>query len=213
MNKRAFLYIECILLFFIVPSLLYFFRHWFAWRITPIVLVVALVCSIYLIADKSFDRRKLWNTNHIADHFIKICLTFIVPGIMISVFTYYFQRIHFIYFVSAEPGLWFVFILLYPLLAVYPQELVFRAFFFHRYGELFSSGFTLILLNGISFGIAHLFYANWFAPVLSMFGGMLFAYRYKKTDSLLAAAIEHGLWGNFLFTIGLGWYFYSGSIR
>jgi hypothetical protein len=25
-------------------------------------------------------------------------------------------------------------------------------------------------------------------------------------------ALEHALWGNFLFTTGIGWYFYSGSI-
>ncbi len=28
-----------------------------------------------------------------------------------------------------------------------------------------------------------------------------------------AVSIEHALWGNFLFTVGIGWFFYSGAIR
>jgi len=28
----------------------------------------------------------------------------------------------------------------------------------------------------------------------------------------LAAGLEHALWGDLLFTLGLGWYFYTGSI-
>jgi uncharacterized protein len=45
------------------------------------------------------------------------------------------------------------------------------------------------------------------------FRGMLFACRYARAGSLVAPVIEHGLWGGFIFTIGMGWYFYSGSIR
>ena len=29
---------------------------------------------------------------------------------------------------------------------------------------------------------------------------------------MIAASLEHALWGNALFTIGWGWYFYAGSI-
>jgi membrane protease YdiL (CAAX protease family) len=109
-------------------------------------------------------------------------------------------------------GVWLLILLLYPLLAAYPQEIIFRGFFFQRYGTLFSNQWILILVNGICFGWAHVMYANWIAPVLSTLGGMLFAYRYLKTGSLLIVGIEHGLWGNYLFTLGLGWFFYSGSI-
>jgi hypothetical protein len=48
--------------------------------------------------------------------------------------------------------------------------------------------------------------------VLSMLGGWLFAYRYHRTGSVFAVSLEHGLWGDFLFTVGLGRYLYSGSI-
>ncbi|HQI02242.1 MAG TPA: CPBP family intramembrane metalloprotease [Deltaproteobacteria bacterium] len=212
-SKRALLCAECAVLFFILPVTLYFIRHWFAWRITPIVLLVSFLCFLSLITDKDFDRKRLWHIRDFPVHIKAIMITFFIAATGIAFFTYLFQRMYFLYFLSAEPRLWLVFVLIYPLLVVYPQELVFRAFFFHRYRSIFEHRLTMIALSGISFGLAHLFFANWYAPVLSTLGGILFAYRYTKAQSLVVAAFEHGLWGNFLFTIGMGWYFYSGSIR
>jgi membrane protease YdiL (CAAX protease family) len=70
----------------------------------------------------------------------------------------------------------------------------------------------MILFNALSFSLAHLFYGNWVAPVLSFAGGLLFAWRYQTSQSLPLVALEHALWGDYLFTIVLGWYFYSGAI-
>jgi membrane protease YdiL (CAAX protease family) len=105
-----------------------------------------------------------------------------------------------------------VVMLLYPFLSALPQEVVFRAFFFARYGSLFSNPVTLVVCNGLSFGLAHAVCGNWPAVVLSTLGGWLLAYRYHHTRSVPTVSLEHGLWGNFLFTLGLGRYLYSGSI-
>lgn len=204
---------ECLVLFFILPAALFFVRHWFAWRATPIVLALAVFSSACLLLDKGFDRRKLWDVRPLRAHVRGIALAFLGPAVLMGVFTYAFHRPLFLYFISAEPWLWFVFVVFYPLFACYPQEVLFRAFFFHRYGPLFERQAVTVVLSGLSFGLAHLFLANPFAPVLAAFGGMLFAYRYAKAGTVMAPAVEHGLWGNFLFTIGMGWYFYSGSIR
>jgi len=212
-DRRVLLFVECVVCFFICPAALYFVRHWFAWRITPIVLALSLLCFVSLVLDKGFDRSRLWGLRQLKTHVKGILIAFIGPAALLGVFTYLFFRTHFLYFISAEPRLWFVFVLFYPLLACYPQEVLFRAFFFHRYGPLFGRVPVMIVLSGLSFGMAHLFYNNPFAPVLSTFGGMLFAYRYARSGTLVASAIEHGLWGNFLFTIGMGWFFYRGSIR
>lgn len=212
-SKKTLLCAECAVLFFIVPAALYFVRHWFAWRITPIVLLLSLLCLYRLITDKDFDRRRLWYIRDFPVHLKGILLTFSTAATIVALFTYLFQRVHFLYFLSAEPKLWLVFVLIYPLLVVYPQELVFRAFFFHRYRVIFERRATMIALSGLSFGLAHIFFANWYAPVLSTLGGILFAYRYAKAQSVMVTTLEHGLWGSFLFTIGMGWYFYSGSIR
>ena len=99
-------------------------------------------------------------------------------------------------------------ILAYPLLAALPQ-----AIFFHRYRRLFPHPGLMILASALSFGLAHLIYANWVAPLPSFLGGLLFGWRYVNPRFLLAVSIEHTLWGNFLFTVGIGWFFYSGAIR
>jgi uncharacterized protein len=210
---RALLFVECMVLFFIGPAALFFVRHWFAWRITPIVLLFSFLCAVFLLRDNGFDRNKLWDVSSLGPHLRAILLTFLFPALSLALFTYAFHRRLFLYFISAEPWLWLVFVLLYPVLACYPQEVLFRAFFFHRYQPLFPGRGVMIALSGLSFGLAHLFFNNALAPVLATFGGMLFAYRYARADTVVASALEHGLWGNFLFTIGLGWYFYSGSIR
>ena len=47
--------------------------------------------------------------------------------------------------------------LLYPLMSVAVQELVYRTFYFHRYGVLFGDAWWLaILLNGVLFGLGHI---------------------------------------------------------
>jgi membrane protease YdiL (CAAX protease family) len=102
---------------------------------------------------------------------------------------------------------------LYPVLAAAPQELIFRAFFFHRYAPIFPGPASLLAANALSFGLAHLLYANWIAVVLSTLGGLLFASRYWRTGSLLVVSLEHGLWGDLLFTVGVGGYLHSGAIR
>ena len=100
----------------------------------------------------------------------------------------------------------------YPVFSVYPQELIFRAFLFHRYRPLFGSTRNLVIVSAVAFGLAHLFFANLLAPLLSAVGGWIFARTYARSDSTLQATIEHALFGCFLFTVGLGWYFYGGSI-
>ena len=70
----------------------------------------------------------------------------------------------------------------------------------------------MILMSSIIFCFAHIFVINWVAPLLSFFGGLIFALTYNRTKSLLIASLEHSLYGNALFVIGLGWFFWGGSV-
>jgi membrane protease YdiL (CAAX protease family) len=108
--------------------------------------------------------------------------------------------------------MWILVMVFYPLFSVYPQEIIFRAFFFHRYEKLFGNNSWLIISSGLSFGFVHLFFGNWIAVVLSCAGGIFFANTYSKTRSLLIVSMEHSIWGDFIFTIGLGIFFYSGAV-
>jgi membrane protease YdiL (CAAX protease family) len=111
-----------------------------------------------------------------------------------------------------RPVLWLAILVLYPLLSALPQELIFRVFLFHRYRTLFPDGRTLPLVSAGVFALAHLVLGNWVALLLSLAGGLLFAYTYARTGSLGLVTLEHGLWGNWLFTVGMGSYFYGGHV-
>ena len=50
------------------------------------------------------------------------------------------------------------------------------------------------------------------AVLLGTLGGILFAYTYCKSGSLILAAVEHAIWGCALFTFGLGSYFYGSTV-
>jgi membrane protease YdiL (CAAX protease family) len=59
----------------------------------------------------------------------------------------------------------------------------------------------------------HIVYRNPLAVVLTFFGGLIFAWRYKVTNSLLTSSFEHALYGCWLFTVGLGDFFYHGRAQ
>ncbi len=212
-QRKILLSIECALFFFVLPVWLYFLRHQLAYKLVPLMLPVAAGCALYLAKDRSFDRRTMWSTDSIAMHLRIIIKTFIPLAMLMAVGAAFFLDDRFLAFPCSRTKTWLIFLLLYPVLAAYPQELVFRSFFFQRYGVLFPNSGVLILFNSVSFGLAHVVYGNAIAPLLTGLGGFVFAYRYLRTKSLVAVSIEHALWGSFVFTIGFGWYLYSGSIR
>jgi membrane protease YdiL (CAAX protease family) len=103
-----------------------------------------------------------------------------------------------------RPWAWALLIGLYPLLSVLPQELLFRVFFFHRYGALCSGPLARILVSAAVFGLAHLVYGNGTAVALSTVGGIFFSWTFARTGSLWLVVAEHSLYGMLLFTLGLG---------
>jgi membrane protease YdiL (CAAX protease family) len=212
-KKESYLVAEWFVLFFAVPLMLYLVRHHLGSRILPLVWVLAGGCVACLIRDPAFDRRVLWKSEDLSSHLRGIVVTFLPPALCISLLTWLLLPGHFLSFPQNKLGIWVVVMVFYPPLFAYPQEVLFRCFFFHRYRPVFPNQVAMILMNGLSFGLAHVFYGNWIAPSLATLGGILFAYRYVKTGSLLAVSLEHGLWGDYLFTVGVGWYFYSGSIQ
>jgi membrane protease YdiL (CAAX protease family) len=62
----------------------------------------------------------------------------------------------------------------------------------------------LVFINGVLFSLAHLFFRNTLVSVLTFLGGLLFALTFLKYKSTLLVSIEHALYGNWLFTVGMG---------
>ena len=69
----------------------------------------------------------------------------------------------------------------------------------------------MVCMSAIAFCFAHILFINWVAPILGLAAGIIFALTYQKTKSLIIVSIEHGLYGDVLFFIGLGWFFWGGA--
>lgn len=136
---------------------------------------------------------------------------FLISAALLTAAVLFLYPQGFLSFPQERPRLWLAVMCLYPILSVIPQEVVFRSFFFQRYASLFTSPNAMIIASALSFGIAHVLLKNWVAVALSTLGGFLFAHTYQKHKSLGLVWLEHALYGCFVFTIGLGFFFYSGA--
>jgi membrane protease YdiL (CAAX protease family) len=106
--------------------------------------------------------------------------------------------------IKAKPTMWIAFICIYSFLSVIPQEIIYRSFYFERYKNLFTNEKLFILSNALVFSLGHLFFNNLLVNVITFIGGLIFAYTYNKTKSLILVSIEHAIYGCWLYTVGFG---------
>ncbi len=97
-----------------------------------------------------------------------------------------------------------VILFVYTFFSVWPQEIIYRTFFFERYEKLFKSSSLFVFINAIVFSLAHLFFRNTLVLVLTFVGGLLFGYTYVRYRSTTAVSLEHALYGSWLYTVGMG---------
>ena len=139
-----------------------------------------------------------------------LLLRFVLCGALLTILTRWFFPSQFLSLPRLHPVLWVAIMVLYPLLSVWPQEVIFRRFLFHRYTEIFGSH-GVIVASALVFGFAHVIFLNWIAVTLTTVGGVMFARNYARERSLWLVFLEHALYGGLVFTIGLGQFFYTGA--
>lgn len=174
-------------------------------------LPVLILAIVMLLADRTFQLRTELSRGFDRWQALSIIGVFAVAG---GAVTYWVWLIHpqwYLEFPKNRPETWARIMLLYPFASVAAQELVYRTFYFHRYGPLFGDSRWLgILINGALFGFGHIVVGTAFAMLGTFATGMLFAMRYSATRSFWAVFIEHTLWGWLVFTVGLGRFFFTG---
>src|SRR5271166_2223325 len=179
----------------------------------PLLWLVAGCASWQLLRDPGFDRARLWKIGTLPSRLGVILLLFAVASFAIWLGTRRFAPNLEWSLVRQNPAFWAVVMVAYPVLSVYPQGLLYRAFFFERYAGLFPARWAMILASAAAFAFLHIIFRNWLAVGLTFAGGLLFAIRYTETDSLATSSFEHALYGCWLFTVGLGQYFYHGTVE
>lgn len=178
----------------------------------PLLWTVAGYAWWRLAGDAGFDRAKLWNAGTLAGRLGVILAVFAMVALMLWVGVHRFAPELEWNFLKRSPAFWAVVMVAYPWLSVYPQGVLYRAFFFERYAGLFPGKWAMIVASAAAFAFLHIIFRNWLAVVLTFGGGLLFAARYAETGSLATSSFEHALYGCWLFTVGLGQYFYHGTI-
>jgi membrane protease YdiL (CAAX protease family) len=184
------------------------------WRLSPLpMLWLATLYCVYVLRGSPGGTVRFWNAAPLAHSLGNILLIFLPAAAVITLGVWQF-RPHLLFgFVRNSPLFWAVVMVLYPVLSVYPQGIIYRAFFFARYRPLFFSSGALIVASAAAFAFSHIIFRSPWSVALTFAAGLLFAWRYQATGSLLVSSLEHALYGCFIFTVGLGGLFYHGAGR
>ncbi len=205
---RWILTIEFLAIFVVLPAALA--AKPLPWWPLPLLWVIAAYCYRILKRQPGFDAQKFWQTAPAVRQIRSMLLLFVPAAAMLTLGVYMLAPEMFLNLPRRSVLVWGLVLLLYPVFSVIPQTIVYRAFLFHRYGSLFQNPKMILVASGLAFAWLHIVLRNPLAPLLTLPGGLLFAWRYEKTRSVLASAAEHALYGCFIFTVGLGAYFFSG---
>ena len=101
------------------------------------------------------------------------------------------ERLWFILIQASQVMLWIA--IVYPIVQVVPQELIYRALFFGRYGNMFSSRKQAIFVNALLFTFGHLMYWHPIVFIASFFGSVIFPHAYFRPRGFIQACALHGI--------------------
>lgn len=201
MKSRTYLASELLLLFVLLPISLVF-SYSFILKAIFILLGFIYIAVVLIRFEKISFKTSIrieWSR-----FWKRIGLLFLGIILITSLYVFLMDANKLFCVIINKPLMWISIFGVYTLLSVWPQEIVYRTFFFARYEALFQNKKLLIFVNAILFSLAHLFFKNTLVIVLTFIGGLFFSYTYYKSKSTLLVSVEHALYGNWLFTVGMG---------
>lgn len=208
-RTRRLLALECFLLFVALPASVALLkpRGW----VYSILWLILIYCAHMLRKHYDWTLKTDWHINALTWPVARrLLLRFIPFGLALILFMWVNIPDELFSLPQRSLVMWATIMVLYPLLSVLPQEIIVRSFFFRRYKSLFWDAAAMRIASALAFGWMHIIMCNWVAVVFSMIGGLLFSDTYDKTKSLAVVCFEHAVYGCFLFTIGMGHYFFHG---
>ena len=208
LNNKWVLYTELVLVFIVVP-LLFGLRVIHYSRVLVPLLLLCIPATLWLGKTSGLSRETFWSVDPAGERkYLHILLPrFILMGILLITVTTFSIPDHLFNLPFSHPEKWLVLLGMYIAFSVYPQELLFRAFFFRRYKSLFASGEKLLIANAILFGWLHVAFGNFTSMWLSLVAGGIYALTYQKTRSLRLVCFEHALYGSLTLSVGYARYF------
>ena len=122
----------------------------------PVLWVITAYALWQLMRDARFDRGRMWNIGARQGRVGLILAIFAVVAVVIWIGVRWLAPELEWGFVRSHPGFWAIVMVAYPVLSVYPQGIIYRAFFFERYDALFPSRWAMILASAGAFAFMHL---------------------------------------------------------
>jgi len=209
--RRSWLTLELVAVYVLTPIAVYSLLYQFRVPLFKLLPPVFATFILLLMLDRSFSWRQTLKRGISLRDLASIIAIFAVAGPAIALFAYHDRPESFLRFPRYAYDTWIIVMILYPLVSVTTQEVMYRVFFFHRYKVLFAGDPQAgIVLNAVLFSFSHIIFQNVTTLIISFLGGLLFAWRYQSSRSYWALVLEHALYGNLIFTVGLGRYFYTG---
>ncbi|MDT8429601.1 MAG: CPBP family intramembrane glutamic endopeptidase [Pseudomonadales bacterium] len=160
-------------------------------------------CILVGIRQSFFNRRSLF-ARPVPGSWQPLVFLFFMLALALTGLMYWLDSEKLFIVVRNNVWLWLGISIFYSVFSVFPQELVYRHFFFNRYAGLFGNPRILLLANAAIFAFAHIIFLNALVLALTFVGGILFGLTYQKSRSLLLTSFEHALYGVWIFTLGMG---------
>ena len=212
MNANQYRWLEFTLIFILLPILGFSLRHHLANWLFPALIILMGVCGMLLLSDPHFKRFRLTSLGQFSAVKKRLFSFFFLGALFSGMFYGIIHQENWFSLPRNSFNDWLLLLLLYPVLSVIPQELIFRTYFFHRYKHIMPNKGVRIIVSATVFALAHIVYANLIAVGLAFLGGLLFSYTYAQSRSTFVCVIEHSLWGIWMFTLGVGSYLDSGAL-
>ena len=166
--------------------------------------VVGFIYIVLVLIRVEKNKLKIVQNINWKDFWKRTLLHLLIIAVITIGYVWFTDRSQLFTVMLEKSKLWIFILVFYSLFSVYPQELIYRTFYFQRYESLFKSKALFLFVNAIVFSLAHIFFRNTLVMVLTFVGGILFALTFNRTRSTLIVSIEHAIYGCWLFTVGMG---------
>ena len=204
MRYKLLRYFELIALFIAVPM-----SYTVGWLRGPkfLPLFLGLVYTITVMYKKGGLPKDIFKLKF--NGFLpSMVLRFLLVGTLLTLYVYIFEPGNFLVLPRTRLWLWLAIMVFYPIFSALPQEIIYRTYFTFRYADLFREERLAWIINALLFGWVHIIFHNEVALIGGLLMGMLWYQTYRRTGSIWAVTLEHAMYGNLIYTIGFGHYFY-----
>ncbi len=205
------------LLYVILPPLLGYgpvlAERYFGLRITfwviPVLIFVAFIICLYYGLRHEMKIGDIFSFRNVnAQDWYRMIKRWAIFAVLLSLLLYFKAPECLMYLPRRNAVMWMIIMICYPLLSVFAQGIIYRWYYDKVFATLFPKNLRLVI-GALAFSWAHIVFFNIYAIVFTFIGGLLFLSTYRKTRSVFFSDIEHALYGDFIFTIGWGTYFFA----